>query len=124
MTQQLRPEWLATLDPGIAYYVDVLDAHGVETFESCQGGDGHAFPEPTVRFHGQRAAGWHALGVAQDHGLPVTELNRQWPIIDGEPNGPYWVLVFKHPANEKDGPHPEWCGQLAQGVKHGARDSG
>lgn len=114
MPQQLRTEWLATLDPGISYYVDVLDAHGVETFESCQGGDGHAFSEPSVRFHGQRAAGWHALGVAQNHGLPVIELHRQWSILDGEPNGPYWVLIFKRPANEKDGPHPEWCGRLAR----------
>jgi hypothetical protein len=34
------------LDPGIAEYVRVLLAQGVETFESCQGGPGHAYTEP------------------------------------------------------------------------------
>jgi len=36
------------LDPGIAEYVAILCAAGVETYESCQGGDGHALPHPTV----------------------------------------------------------------------------
>jgi hypothetical protein len=49
-----RQEWLATLDPEIAAYVDVLDAAAIETFESCEGGEGHAFFEPTVRFYGGR----------------------------------------------------------------------
>ena len=30
----------------------------METFESCQGGAGHAYPEPTVRFFGEKAAGY------------------------------------------------------------------
>jgi hypothetical protein len=47
-----RVRWLPELDPGIAPYVDALRAEGVETFESCEGGDGHAYPEPTVRFAG------------------------------------------------------------------------
>ncbi len=28
--------------------VEVLRAAGVETFESCEGGAGHSYPEPTV----------------------------------------------------------------------------
>jgi hypothetical protein len=48
--QPTRDEWLATLDSGIAHYVDVLDAAGVETFESCEGADGHAFTEPDHSF--------------------------------------------------------------------------
>jgi len=51
------------LDPGIARYVEVLRLAGVETYESCQGGPdperpdrGHAYPEPTVRFHGTQGA--------------------------------------------------------------------
>jgi len=28
----------------IREFVDILDAAGVETFESCQGGEGHCFP--------------------------------------------------------------------------------
>lgn len=38
------------LDDGIREIVIVLVKNGVETFESCEGGPGHAFPEATVRF--------------------------------------------------------------------------
>lgn len=83
------------LDPGIEQAVLILREAGVETFESCQGGDGHAYPEPTVRFHGERSAGWQALAVAQVKGLPVVELRRVWPVLDGEPTGPWWELTFR-----------------------------
>ena len=71
-----------------------LQAAGIETFESCEGGPGHAFHEPTVRFHGQPAAGFHALGVAMDHGWPIASLRRTWAYVDSEINGPYWELTF------------------------------
>lgn len=93
-----RDKWLATLDPGIAPYVDILDAAGIETFESCQGGDGHAFPEPTVRFFGQREEGFRAYAVAKTYGLPVQAIRRYWHIIDGEPVGPQWEIVFWNAA--------------------------
>lgn len=83
------------LDPGIERAVLVLRAAGVETFESCEGGDGHAFAEPTIRFHGERSAGWRAVWAAQEVGLPVLALRRSWPVIDGEPTGPYWEIVFR-----------------------------
>ncbi len=83
------------LDPGIAEYVTNLCAAGVETYESCQGGDGHALPQPTVLFGGERAAGWHALRVAQERGLPILSLRRSWWIVDGEPTGPHWEMVFR-----------------------------
>jgi hypothetical protein len=82
------------LDPGVAPAVEVLNAHAIETFESCEGGDGHAYPEPTVRFHGDRAEGFRALAVAQRAGLPAKSLRRAWPIVDGEPTGPWWELTF------------------------------
>jgi hypothetical protein len=93
-----RSDWIASLDPGVARYVDVLDAAGIETFESCEGGPGHAFPEPTIRFHGQRPEGFRALAVAQNFDMPVSELRRSWPLIDGEPTGPYWQLTFYLPS--------------------------
>jgi hypothetical protein len=83
------------LDPGVAAYVEVLVAAGIETFESCQGGQGHAFPEPTIRFHGSRAEGWRALAVALEHGLPVGDLRLSWPIHEGGPTGPWWELTFR-----------------------------
>lgn len=82
------------LDPRIADIVERLRASGIETFESCEGGDGHAYPEPTVRFHGERAEGFRALAVALTFGMRVLELRRVWPINDGEPTGPRWELTF------------------------------
>ena len=90
-----RDSWLDTIDPGIRRAVDVLDAKGIETFESCEGGDGHAFPRPTVRFYGQRGEGFRALSIALDHGFDVRDLRRYWQVIDGEPSGPYWELSFR-----------------------------
>ena len=83
------------LDLGIAEAVQILREGGVETYESCEGGPGHSYPEPAVRFHGQPAAGFHALGVAMYHGLPVKDLRRIWQMVDGEPNGPHWEIVFR-----------------------------
>jgi hypothetical protein len=93
-----RDDWLSSLDPGVRPYVDVLDAAGVETFESCEGGPGHAMPEPTIRFHGQRPEGFRALAVARTYDMPVSELRRSWPLIDGEPTGPYWEMTFYLPS--------------------------
>ena len=35
---------------------------GIETFESCPGGPGHAYAEPTVRFYGDRSEGFPPAG--------------------------------------------------------------
>lgn len=40
--------------------VAVLQRAGVETLEFCEGGQGHAYREPTVRFHGKRNKGFRA----------------------------------------------------------------
>jgi hypothetical protein len=82
------------LDAGIAQEVRLLTGCGVETFESCEGGAGHAFPEPTIRFHGTKAAGFHALAVALEHGLGVKDLRRVYSLEDGELIGPTWELTF------------------------------
>jgi hypothetical protein len=95
----LQPLDLDELDAGIRPYVEVLRAAGVETFESCQGGPGHAVPDPNVRFHGEHSEGFRALAAALRHGLPVLHLNRQWTVEDGEPVGPSWEMVFSHAAN-------------------------
>jgi hypothetical protein len=83
------------IDPGIARAVAALQSAGVETFESCQGGPGHAFHEPTVRFHGGFAEGFRALSAAAEAGLLVDALRRVWTVIDGEPTGPSWELTFQ-----------------------------
>ncbi|MGC9954153.1 MAG: hypothetical protein ABSD21_07730 [Rhizomicrobium sp.] len=83
------------LDPGIRRFVLVLRSGGIETFESCEGGDGHAFPEPTVRFCGNNGEGFKALSVAMTYGLPVLALRRAWRMDDGELTGPWWELTFR-----------------------------
>src|ERR1700733_3548004 len=89
-----RLKQLEGLDEGILPVVQVLTRSGVETFESCEGGDGHAFHEPTVRFHGSHAEGFRALSIALQHGLRVCELRRYYSIEDGEPVGPHWEMTF------------------------------
>lgn len=95
---RLRCEYSPPLDPGIALMVEALRRAGVETFESCQGGDGHAFAEPTVRFHGHRDEGLRAMSVALRAGLSVAALRRVWDVIDGEMTGPHWEMVFTSTA--------------------------
>jgi len=94
MIEQFMNNYDPPLDPGIASAVRVLSDAGVETFESCQGGTGHAYPDPTVRFHGDQAEGFKALAVAIQGGLQVAELRRVWPLQDNEPTGPWWELTF------------------------------
>src|SRR5487761_498440 len=82
------------IDPGIAHEVRVLWENGIETFESCEGGAGHAFPEPVVRFFGDHTEGLRAVAIALKHGLKPAELRRFWTIEDGEVCGPLWELTF------------------------------
>ena len=92
------------LDPGIRDIVITLITNGVETFESCEGGRGHSFPEPTVRFEGASSEGLRALSVALENGLPVAGLRRTWGIIDGSIHGPWWELTFWPPKDS-----PQWA---------------
>lgn len=82
------------LDPGIKRYVEVLNDRGIETYESCEGGKGHSYPEPTIRFHGDRTEGFKAFAIAQQHAFPVAALRRAWSIVDSELTGPHWELTF------------------------------
>lgn len=88
------PDLDRQLDPEIRGVVETLRACGVETFESCAGGPGHAYHEPTVRFMGGLEEGFRAFAAAQKEGLAVAELRRVWPVIDGEPTGPWWEMTF------------------------------
>jgi len=89
-----RGSGVRLVDSGIRHEVRVLSDNGIETTESCEGGNGHSFAEPTVRFAGSHAEGFRALGIALQHGLKVAELRRYWSIQDGEPVGPYWEMTF------------------------------
>jgi hypothetical protein len=95
------------LDEGIKDAVLVLRAAGVETYESCEGCEGHAYPQPCVRFFGTDAAGWKALAVALTARLPVKELVRVWTIRSDQPHGPYWELRLKRPTASPRNAHTE-----------------
>lgn len=84
------------LDPWIGFAVKVLRDAGIETIESCQGGAGHCYAEPTVRFGGTSTAGFRAFNAAMEYGLPVRSVQRAWTVEDSELTGPYWYMVF-HP---------------------------
>ena len=86
------------LDAGIKPYVATLREAGIQTFESCEGGVGHCYSEPTIRFRGDRSEGYKALAAAMQNGLAVSDLRRFWPIVDGEPTGPWWEIVFRQVA--------------------------
>ena len=94
MVAEHKADFSPPLDPEIESAVMALRAAGIETFESCEGGLGHAYPEPTVRFYGEKHTGLEALVAALRSGLPVSELRRVWPVIDEEPTGPWWELTF------------------------------
>jgi hypothetical protein len=84
------------IDPGIRQAVQLLQDHGIETCESCEGGTGHAYPEPTVAFWGTPEAGWRAVAVCLAYGLPVRSLRRVWDVLEtNEPTGPHWELIFR-----------------------------
>lgn len=90
------------LDAGIAPYVEALREGGIDTYESCEGGNGHAYPEPTIRFHGDRSEGFKALAVAVQRQLPIAALRRIWTILDGEPTGPQWEITFAQVSQLSD----------------------
>jgi hypothetical protein len=90
------------IDLGIVRAVKVLRAAGFETFESCEGGEGHAYAEPTVRFEGGDDAGLRALDVALASGLPVSTVSRGWcayEVVHRRAAGqllppPFWTITF------------------------------
>ncbi len=82
-------------DLGIRHYVDILRSQGIETCQSCQGGPGHSYLEPTVDFRGEQGDGPRAIGAALIYGLPVSELQRVWHVRDGELDGPIWRMTFR-----------------------------
>jgi hypothetical protein len=89
---RLDPKY--SLDPGIRHYVLILRSKGIETCQSCQGGPGHTYLEPTIDFIGGKSEGPRAIAAALAHGLPVSELRRVWRSNDGELEGPIWSMTF------------------------------
>jgi hypothetical protein len=97
--KRIRPPFypakgVKAVDRGIEDEVRILWENGIETTESCQGGKGHPFSEPTVRFRGGHFEGLRAVAIAQANGLRVFDLRRVWSVQDGELVGPEWEITF------------------------------
>ena len=98
-TPAQKTAFYSELDKGIAHYVRILAESGIETCQSCEGGKGHAYPEPTVDFMGSQQDAWKAYSVARTYGLPVSELRQIWRIQDDVPTGPLWSIIFSEKSD-------------------------
>lgn len=86
------------LDPGIREAVLILRRGGIDTFESCEGGLGHACPEPIIRFHGDQWEGFKAFAIAKAHGLNVLSIAYEYKESNGWLEGPWWKMTFRSTA--------------------------
>jgi hypothetical protein len=84
----------AKLDLGIRHFVLILRSQGVDTVQSCQGGPGHSFLEPTIEFNGGAGEGLRAVAAAQAYGLPLAALFRVWTMQGHKLVGPIWAMIF------------------------------
>lgn len=90
----MRQKEVLRPDPGIRHALRTLMAAGVETIESCQGGNGHAYAEATIKFAGNPWEGARVFAIAMEADLPVCDIRRVWNVIDGEMVGPDWEITF------------------------------
>lgn len=90
----IREHDFSGMDAGIRDAVRILVENGIETVQSCQGGPGHCYPEPTIEFTGNYGAGFKAFAIAVSFGLRPRELRRVWSVQDGEPVGPHWAMTL------------------------------
>src|ERR1035437_4395742 len=89
----------AALDPGIRFAVRVLHAHGIETGQSCQGGEGHAYERPTIDlWEGSGSgsgAGFAALHSLGQYGLEVRLISLVWRVERGLPYEHFWRIELR-----------------------------
>lgn len=72
-------KWYSGLDPGIRFAVRVLHAQGIETGQSCEGGEGHAYDRPTIDLLGYSpGVGFAAFAALTAYGLRVRDIAVLW----------------------------------------------
>jgi hypothetical protein len=97
------------LDAGIRDAVILLNNYGFDTFESCQGGEGHCMPEPTIKFWGDEFDCIRAYELCSQCGFRVFEVRRVFiknPLYNLDETkeiGENWIkpyneIVFKNPS--------------------------
>lgn len=89
-----------TIDEGIREAVKILSENGFDTFESCEGGEGHSFDLPIVRFNGNIKNCKQAYTLCENAGLNILTCERVFrktPIYASEkeyPSGYRWDTPF------------------------------
>jgi hypothetical protein len=107
-SKMLSEAFYRDLDPGIRFAVRILHAHGFDTCQSCQGGKGHAYYEPTVEMAAASddAEGFGALAALQAYGLPVAAIALTWPVKNGVPYEKNWRITFHEPMEDRANDKP------------------
>lgn len=116
MTQSIKSlvrsdSWYAELDEGIRFPVRVLHARGIETGQSCEGGDGHSYDRPTVDlFGGGPLDGYAALTALEEYGLCVRDISLVWAVDRGLIVETFWRITFwkSWPERANEIPIFEW----------------
>lgn len=95
--------WYDDLDPGIRFAVKVLHAHGLETGQSCEGGDGHAYPKPTVDLWGAAGGcpGFAALHHLETYGLQPVAVSQVWNVEHGRIHEVLWRVELARSCPER-----------------------
>jgi hypothetical protein len=98
MRDIMEPEnFYKGLDKGIRFAVRVLHAAGIYTCQSCEGGKGHSYAEPTVDIPPRGwsdAEGFRALAALHAYDLPVQSIAILWNIETGLPVERIWRVTF------------------------------
>jgi len=107
-THMLGEDFYAGLDAGIRLAVRVIHAAGIDTCQSCQGGEGHAYDQPSIDLcaSGHDARGFAVLSALTDYGLDVAELQLVWNVKNGLPYEQLWrvTLVRAYPERAEERP--------------------
>ena len=87
------------LDEGIIDALTILYEHGFDTFESCQGGKGHCYELPTIRFEGTEfdlIRAWEILELYKYELLEAKRVYRKTPLYDNsmQEKGLSWDKPF------------------------------
>lgn len=91
------------LDKGIRFAVRVLHAKGFETCQSCQGGKGHCYNNPTIDLisSGDDSWGFAAISALQDYGIIVTDISLHWSVRNGFPYDRIWRIELANTLEER-----------------------
>ena len=107
--ERTEAEIIAGLDPGIRDAVIALRGRGIETLDSCQGGEGHALIWPMVSFDSGEEDALSAFRFMIERGFPADRLHKAWyhcPDCYPELSGPVWEIIFLHSSMASGGDAP------------------